>query len=95
MRQVMQFAKLRGWRVVHFRPGRTLRSWRTAYEGDGVGFPDLVLLRANRGIVIELKVDDNLCSDEQKHWLEAFFAAGFEAFVWRPCLWEEIEKALW
>jgi hypothetical protein len=42
LRQVLDLAKLRGWRTAHFRPAQTSRGWRTAVQGDGAGFPDLV-----------------------------------------------------
>jgi hypothetical protein len=43
--QVLQLAKLCGWLTAHFRPAKTAHGWRTAVQGDGAGWPDLVLLR--------------------------------------------------
>jgi len=44
--QVIAMAKARGWLTAHFRPAMTKRGkWVTAVQGDGKGFPDLVLVR--------------------------------------------------
>ena len=56
-RQVVDLARLRGWRVAHFRPARTERGWRTPVEADGAGFPDLLLVRGAQLLAVELKTD--------------------------------------
>lgn len=95
MAQVIQLAKLRGWRTAHFRPQMNRRGvWSTAVAGDGVGFPDLVLVRGRRIMVVELKVGKNKPTAEQSAWLWAFEQAGVENFVWTPEKWEEIERTL-
>jgi hypothetical protein len=63
--QVLQYAKLRGWRSAHFRPAKTIDGWRTPVSGDGKGFPDLLLVRGDRVIVAELKVGKNKLTLEQ------------------------------
>lgn len=93
-RMVIELARLNGWRVLHLRPARTLRGWRTAVQGDGKGFPDLVLLRDGVLLIAELKVGNNRLSPQQAAWLAAFRAAGVAASVWRPSMWDVIEKAL-
>jgi hypothetical protein len=46
LKQVLELARVRGWFSAHFRPGRTASGgWRTAVQGNGAGFPDLVLVR--------------------------------------------------
>ena len=91
--QVIQLAKLCGWRVAHFRPARVMvngkETWRTPCEGDAAGFPDLVL--AKRGLVwfFELKTDSGKVSDEQRAWLDATGGS-----VWRPSDWPLIERFL-
>lgn len=93
--QVLQLAKIRGWRTAHFRPGRTERGWRTAVSGDGKGFPDLVMLRGARVVVAELKVNKNPPTAEQRQWIEAWLGVpASEAFVWRPEDWDEICRVL-
>ena len=57
-RQVLNLARLTGWRSAHFRPAQNQRGkWRTAVSGDGAGFPDLVLAREDRLLFVELKQD--------------------------------------
>lgn len=94
-RQVLQLAKLRGWRSAHFRPSMNRRGeWQTAVAGDGAGFPDLLLVRGNRLIVAELKVGKNKTTPEQRVWLAAFEDAGVPAYVWRPEDFDELMKVL-
>lgn len=92
--EVIQRARFHGWRSAHFRPGMNARGeWRTAVAGDGVGFPDLILIR-DRAIAAELKVGRNKATDEQTAWINAFRRAGIPAFVWRPEDWHLIEFTL-
>lgn len=84
-RDVIELAKLLGWRVWHqvptmVRPGR----WATAGVGDP-GFPDLALAHPTRGAMFwELKTNDGKVSAAQQLWLEQLQAAGIEAAVCRP-----------
>jgi hypothetical protein len=96
-RTLLQVAGVLGWKAVHFRPARMHDgSWRTPVEGDGVGWPDVVMVHPGRGelVVAELKVGGNTTTAEQDEWLAAFRAAGVWAFVWRPGDWPEIERVL-
>lgn len=93
-RQVMQLAKLKGWRCAHFRTSLTKAgNWVTAVAGEGKGFPDLILVR-ERVIVAELKAGKNKPTPEQKQWLQAFERAGIPAYTWWPHEWDEIEQVL-
>jgi hypothetical protein len=93
--QVIQLARLFGWRVSHFRPAQTRHGWRTAVSGDGAGFPDLVMVRGGRMIVAELKVGRNKATAEQNRWLDAFRAVpGCRVYLWFPCDWPMIERVL-
>lgn len=94
--QVLALARLCGWRRAHFRPARTTKGWRTAVQGDGKGFPDLVLIHEQRGLLVvaELKVGNNRPSPEQKAWLRAFAAVGARTFTWWPRDWPQIEQLL-
>ena len=93
--QVIAFARLHGWRVAHFRPGMNRRGeCQTAVQGDGVGFPDLVLVKPGKCIVAELKSDEGRVSEEQRVWLRAFEAAGVPAYTWRPRDWSEVVEVL-
>jgi hypothetical protein len=81
---VLKYARGLGWLAYH-----THTSKRSA-----PGFPDVVLARAPRLIVAELKVGDNRPTEAQEEWLAAFRAAGVPAFVWRPEDWPAIEATL-
>jgi hypothetical protein len=84
-RQVLQLARLLNWRSAHFRPGMNRRGeWQTAVAGDGAGFPDLILVRHDRVLAVELKSELGRTTAEQDEWLVAFEGTPVEAHVWRP-----------
>ena len=92
--QVIKLARACGWKVAHFRPAQTARGWRTAVQGDGKGFPDLVL--AKRCVLfVELKVPPNKCTPEQLEWIEDLTSARARALIWTPDDWPEIKDTLW
>lgn len=82
---VIDIAKLRGWRVAHFRPARTDRGWRTPVQGDA-GFPDLVLARNGFVIFAELKSERGKLSQSQKDWADVLRGPhlGHRYHTWRP-----------
>jgi VRR-NUC domain len=81
----LDLARLHGWLSYHPRPARTERGWRTAVQGDGAGWPDLVLLHPTRGgMALELKTETGRTTPEQEAWISAFRAAGWHAQVARP-----------
>jgi VRR-NUC domain len=85
---VLDFARLTGWLATHSRPaaGRAGR-WATPVQGEP-GFPDLVLARRGRVVVVELKSQRGRLTGEQQLWLaELRAAAGVEVYVWRPSDW--------
>lgn len=82
--QVIQIARTFGWRVAHFRPGMDRRgNWKTAVQGDGEGFPDLILVHVKTHDIIfaEIKSDRGALTPDQVKWLEALDGL---AIVWRP-----------
>lgn len=81
---VIDMAARLGVRTAHFRPAKTSTGWRTAVQGDGKGFPDLVLTGPGGVLFRELKSDRGHLSAEQQAWLVALVAAGEDAAVWRP-----------
>ncbi len=92
--QILQLAKLHRWLAFHARPGRTARGWRTCVSGDGVGWPDLFLVRGPVACAVELKVGSRKATPEQLVWLQAFRAAGIPAYLWYPADWPAIERVL-
>jgi hypothetical protein len=95
-KQVLNLAKLCGWRSAHFRAAWT-RSGKmvTPVQGDAKGFPDLVLVKGERMIVAELKVGRNKPSPEQIDWLAAFEKLpGVAVRTWKPKDWPSIVALL-
>jgi hypothetical protein len=95
--QVLRLAKVRGWRSAHFRPAQTSKGWRTAVQGDGKGFVDLVLVRGFIVIFAELKTDTGKLSPEQEAWSIVLAEAQSENMLyelWRPRDWPRIEHIL-
>lgn len=88
--RVIDFAKLHGWKVVHYRPARTGKGYRTPLEGHP-GCPDLILARDSVIIFAELKSQTGRVSPDQKEWLAAL---GTYGRVWRPSDLKEIEDIL-
>jgi hypothetical protein len=107
--QVIEIAHIYRWRVAHFRAAQTARGWRTPVEADGMGFPDLVLIRPPELIIAELKSEKGVLSLAQRGWVgelslveEAIATAAgqpphrrlFEINVWRPSDFDDIVKRL-
>lgn len=83
---VLDVARMYGWRSAHFRPARTKTGWRTPVQGDGAGFPDMILLhpRCDFGLALELKRETGRTTPEQEAWISAFRRTGWVAMVVRP-----------
>ena len=93
--QVIALARWHKWRVAHFRAAMTKGGrWVTPVQGDGAGFPDLIMLRHNRRIMAELKAAKGKTTIEQAKWLESARIADFEVYIWRPENIEQIEAIL-
>jgi hypothetical protein len=57
-------------------------------QADGVGFPDLILVKGPRLLAVELKRELLKPGEEQILWLDAFARVpGVEAYVWIPSEW--------
>src|SRR5438270_115695 len=55
-RSVLDLMRVLGWRSLHIRPARTASgSWRTPVAGDGIGFPDVLAVKGDRVLAVELK----------------------------------------
>jgi hypothetical protein len=103
-RQVVELAKIRGWRVYH----PFLSKWSEH------GFPDLTMVRARdrRLLFAELKRDKAKTTPAQEEWQNLLGAVAFdprqtgvvrlyglplptiEVVVWRPVDWLAIEATL-
>jgi hypothetical protein len=86
MRNVINLAKLRGWRVAHFGASVKVVGKERIFVGDrdSTGFPDLVLVRKDRLVFAELKAAKGRLSDAQKVWLEDLGVAVSEVYLWYP-----------
>jgi hypothetical protein len=94
-KEVIQAAQKKGWKIVHFLPGMMInRRWITPYQGAGKGFPDLILLRGTKTMVVELKMPGKEPTKDQYDWLFAFAAAGNTVALWSPDDWDKIERML-
>jgi hypothetical protein len=95
-RATIELARLLGYRAAHFRASLTAKGWRTAVEGDGAGFPDLVIAGHGRVLYRELKCGRNRLTVEQGEWLEALEDAGCDVGVWHEIDWRsgQIEAEL-
>jgi len=85
---VIELARWLGFWVAHFRPAKTERGWRTPVEADGKGFPDLVLAKPGRFLIVELKSSVGGITQEQGAWVNVLRAAGVETHIWLPEHWE-------
>jgi hypothetical protein len=77
--QVVDAARLLGWRVYHTHDSRRSEP----------GWPDLALVR-DRLIMAELKTDRGRVSLAQREWLDALRAADVETYLWRPADWDDV-----
>ena len=65
---------LNQWRAVHFEsvrvqyPGGKM-AWKTPFAGDGKGFPDIMAVRGQRLLAIEVKGKGDSVRAEQHQWL--------------------------
>lgn len=83
--QVVQLARLRGWRVY----------WTWTSIHSPAGFPDLVLVRPPRVVFAELKTATGTVTLAQSEWLAALGACGgCEVFLWRPDDWAQVDATL-
>lgn len=105
---IIEYAQIRGWLVMHTRPARTERGWRTPLQGDA-GYPDLTMARRGRLVIAELKSESGKVTREQAAWLEHLpprvaqeddsadrdiHSHAIEVYVWRPRDWERIKEVL-
>ena len=75
---IIEAARFFGWHTAHFRAAKTNHGWRTAVQGDGKGFVDLVLCHpgGRRLWFVEVKRTSAPLTADQKQWGEALLLAG-------------------
>ncbi len=87
-----------GWRWFHHQDSRRVArvsGLPPVLEALGpVGFPDLIALRGERLLAIELKAAQGRMAPAQSAWLAAFLLVGAEVYIWRPADREAMERAL-
>jgi hypothetical protein len=98
-RLVIEYARLLGWRVAHFRAARIRRRdgsvyYSTPVAADGGGFPDLVLARRGRVVFAELKSPRGRQTPAQEAWARELNGGPVRCYLWRPADWPEIERVL-
>lgn len=102
---VLDYAERLNWKTAHFHDSRRevrRRDGSKQIIGDkaAAGFPDLVLVRADRLIFAELKREKGKLSDNQAEWLsilggvEQVVPENVEVWIWRPSDWPQIEEVL-
>lgn len=84
-RTILEAARYLNWHVYH-----TFDSRRSA-----AGFPDLLLIKPPRLLVIEVKTERGRVTAAQESWLALFAALpGVTALVARPSDWPAVEAVL-
>jgi hypothetical protein len=84
MAAIVEMAQMLGWLVYHTHDSRRSEA----------GFPDIVCVRRDRVVFIELKKEKGRLSEEQERWLSALGLAGAAVHCWRPSDWPTIEETL-
>lgn len=94
--RVTDLANSQGWRWMHIRPGLNERGrYRTPVAGPlGAGWPDLVLVRNDRLLFVEVKAERGRVTPLQWSVLDYLRGTGAACYVWRPSDWEAIEVLL-
>lgn len=84
MAAVVKFARELGWSEYHTYNSRRSKS----------GWPDLVLVRGERIVFVELKTETGRTTAAQDRWIELLTEAKQTVYVWRPSSWPQIKEVL-
>lgn len=97
MDAAIETAALHGW-LWHHMPDEALAELAKARRWEAMpapGFPDLVLLRGNRLLVVETKAQRGVVSPDQEAWLAAFRQVDVvDVAVWWPDDRDELVRVL-
>lgn len=95
---IMQLARMTGWKVCHFSDSRKMVRRGSRYipvpDPDAAGFPDLILLRPPVTFVIEVKKELGRVEPNQVEWLDLWRGCGADVMVARPSNWDEVQRKL-
>ena len=92
-RRVVDLAHRAGWRENRTYPSRAGGAWRTTTSS--VGFPDHILIKRGRLVVLELKIPGGKPTPEQVEWIDLFASIpGCVARVVWPADWPWIVDTL-
>jgi hypothetical protein len=89
--QVIRYAVDLGWKHYHAPDNRPVNG---RIQKVVAGFPDLVLVKGERLVFVELKRELGTVSEAQQIWLDALRATGVECYVWRPSQLREVKETL-
>lgn len=85
--QVTEIAEALGWRTMHIND----RLYAIAAEHErwdamtgAEDYPDLVMIRGDRLVVVECKSEKERPTAGQREWLQAFEDVGAEVYIFRP-----------
>lgn len=97
--QIIEYAVLQGWIWDHKRDdasaARTPAGTKAECMEGGDGSPDLILCRAPRLLLIEVKKQNGRLRAKQRVWRDALLACpGVEYMEARPNDWERVKAAL-
>lgn len=90
---IIDLAHLYHWKVAHFRSVQVKKKdgttfWQTPVAADGEGFPDLIMIRKNRILAVELKRERGKAEPAQIEWLHLFMLTRrVETYLWKPSSW--------
>lgn len=91
LHNVLDLCRYLHLRTAHFRPAQTARGWRTPVQGDGQGYPDLVIPGRHRtGARVlwrELKGPRGVLSVHQRAWIDDLGEANADVRVWTVKDW--------
>lgn len=94
-KSVISLAQQMGWKTAHF--GNTVKivkrkdGYKTIPDKNATGFPDLIMVRKDRMMAVELKGKSGQLTEEQLEWLQALQNVGegtIEVHIWRPNDWD-------
>ena len=91
----MSYARANRWRVAHHHDSRRqVKPGVHVGDRDAAGIPDLMLVRDDQLVFVELKSEHGKLTENQRQWIKDLEATPAEVYVWRPGSWGEVERVL-